>query len=139
VPAWVGWFQETTTLTFAMIPAAIGVAILRHRLHNIDRLINRTLVYAGLTGVLTLAYLALVTLLQSVVKPVTGDSKITVAMSTLAVAALFRPLRTRIQAFIDRRFTGRVRRCPNARVVRLDDTRSGRPRIAQPSLGERRA
>jgi len=104
LPAWVGWLQETTTLTFVLIPAAIGVAILRHRLYNIDRLINRTLVYAGLTGVLTLAYLALVTLLQTVVKPVAGDSKITVAMSTLAVAALFRPLRTRTQAFIDRRF-----------------------------------
>jgi hypothetical protein len=104
LPAWVGWLQETTTLTFVLIPAAIGIAILRHRLYNIDRLINRTLVYAGLTGVLTLAYLTLVTLLQTVVKPVAGDSKITVAMSTLAVAALFRPLRTRIQAFIDRRF-----------------------------------
>jgi hypothetical protein len=134
LPTWVGWFQETTTLTFAMIPAAIGVAILRHRLYNIDRLINRTLVYAGLTGVLTLAYLALVTLLQSVVKPVTGDSKITVAMSTLAVAALFRPLRTRIQAFIDRRFTGRSTTLPkrSSRSPRRYAIRSTSNRSAQP-------
>ncbi|MGI8408162.1 MAG: hypothetical protein ACR2L3_06595 [Actinomycetota bacterium] len=103
-PAWVSLIQSTTPLTFVLIPAAIGIAILRYRLYNIDRLINRTLVYAGLTGILTLAYLALITVLQGLVSPLSGDSELTVAISTLAVAALFRPLRSRVQAFIDKRF-----------------------------------
>ena len=104
LPLWVLWLQESTIVSYILIPIAIGIAILRHRLYNIDRLINRALVYTGLTGVLTLAYLLLVTLLQSVLKPIAGNSDITVAMSTLAVAALFRPVRSSIQAFIDRRF-----------------------------------
>ena len=104
VPRWILWLQEATILSFILIPVAIGIAILRHRLYNIDRLINRALVYAGLTGVLSLAYLLLVAVFQSVLKPIAGDSDITVAMSTLAVAALFRPMRSRVQGFIDRRF-----------------------------------
>jgi hypothetical protein len=87
-----------------LIPIAIGVAILRHRLYDIDLIINRTLVYGLLTATLTGAYLLVVTLLQSILRPVTGPSEMAVAGSTLAVAALFQPARVRIQAFIDRRF-----------------------------------
>jgi hypothetical protein len=85
------------------VPSAVGVAILRYRLYELDLIVNRTLVYAVLTGVLASAYLAIVVVLQSF-SPVGTDSDLAVAGSTLAVAALFRPLRARIQTFIDRRF-----------------------------------
>ncbi|MDQ3963818.1 MAG: hypothetical protein M3277_07910 [Actinomycetota bacterium] len=86
------------------VPISIGVAILRYRLYEIDLIINRTLVYAVLTAVLLGSYLLIVVALSRILDPVTRDSDIAVAASTLAVAALFRPLRARIQAFIDRRF-----------------------------------
>ena len=89
---------------FVLIPVAIGVAILKHRLYDIDLIINRALVYGLLTAGLTIAYLVMVTLFQNVLRPVTGQSELAVAGSTLAVAALFRPSRLRTQAFIDRRF-----------------------------------
>lgn len=103
-PGWLSAIQSMTILSLALIPAAIGVAILRYRLYNIDRLVNRTLVYTALTALLAVAYLLVVTIVQRVVRPFAGDAEITVAISTLAVAALFRPLRSWIQAFIDRRF-----------------------------------
>jgi len=86
------------------IPASVAIAILRYRLYDIDLVINRTLVYAILTGLLALAYVGIVVVLQGILAPVTRDSDLAVAGSTLAVAALFRPLRTRVQGFIDRRF-----------------------------------
>lgn len=86
------------------LPASIATAVMRHRLYDVDLVINRTLVYAGLTAVLALAYLGIVVVLQQLLAPVTADSDIAVAGSTLAVAALFRPLRARVQIFIDRRF-----------------------------------
>ena len=103
-PAWTGPFGRIAAFSFVLIPIAIGAAILRHRLYDIDLIINRTLVYGLLTATLTGAYLLVVTLLQSILRPVTGPSELAVAGSTLAVAALFRPARVRIQAFIDRRF-----------------------------------
>ncbi len=86
-------------------PIAIGVAILRYRLYEIDTLINRTLVYGALTATLVGVYVGSIVVLQGLVRALTGqESQLAIVASTLAVAALFNPLRGRIQGFIDRRF-----------------------------------
>jgi hypothetical protein len=92
-------------LTATFLPIAAGVAILRYRLYDIDILINRTLVYGALTAALALVYIGSVATLQYAFRAVTGgDSQLVIVASTLAIAALFGPLRRRIQAFIDRCF-----------------------------------
>jgi hypothetical protein len=88
---------------FAM-PFAIGMAILRYRLYEIDRIISRTLAYVLITAVLVGAYTALVVIFGGPLARLTGGDTISVALSTLVVAALFQPLRGRVQSLVDQRF-----------------------------------
>ena len=91
-------------LALAALPVAAGVAVLRHGLYQIDLVIKRTLVYGTVTVVLVTTYLVLVLVLQLFLSPLTGTSDLAVAGSTLAVAALFRPVRNRVKEGVDRRF-----------------------------------
>ena len=89
------------------VPAAIGVAMLRYHLYDIDVVINRTLVYGSLTALLVLVYFGGVTATQAIFQRYTGQEEMPqlfIVVSTLIIAALFTPLRRRIQAFVDRRF-----------------------------------
>jgi hypothetical protein len=87
------------------LPTAIGIAVLRYRLYDIDVVINRTLVYGTLTASLVAVYLGSVVGLQRLLTPLTGEgNQLSVVASTLLIAALFGPLRRRVQGFIDRRF-----------------------------------
>ena len=103
---WLGWVSTVLVIVSVVgLPAAVGIAILRYRLYNIDVLINRTLVYGSLTAVLVAVYLGGVVLFQELFRTLTGQaSQLGIVASTLAIAALFNPLRHRIQGFIDRRF-----------------------------------
>ena len=111
VPAvWVAWWAWSVGFALYIagivgLPVAVGIAILRHHLYDIDLLINRTLVYGSLTAVLAGVYLVGIVLFQALFRTLTGqESQLAVVASTLAIAALFTPLRHRIKAFIDRRF-----------------------------------
>jgi hypothetical protein len=105
----VGWLREVgylpTIVGLVGWPVAVGIAISRYRLYDIDILINRTLVYGSLTAALALVYFADIVLFQALLRALTGqESQLAVVVSTLAIAALFNPLRRRIQGFIDRSF-----------------------------------
>lgn len=104
VGGWLRVFFGVVTMSFGLLPVAIGVAVLRYRLYEIDRIVNRTLVYAALTITLGLVYVGLVVVLGGLLRPVTGSNELAVAGSTLVVAALFTPARRRIQGFVDRQF-----------------------------------
>jgi hypothetical protein len=104
---WGNLLEDTVTLSFAGVPVAIGFAVLKYRLYDIDVVINRTLVYGALTAALVLVYFGGVAVTQAIFRSLTGQEQqpqLAVVISTLVIAALFTPLRRRIQAFIDRRF-----------------------------------
>jgi len=103
------WSAEASIMVISLallgLPIFTGIAIVRHRLYDIDLIINRTLVYGSLTVLLASAYVGGVVGLQAVFRALTGqESTLAVVASTLAIAALFGPLRRRVQAFVDRRF-----------------------------------
>jgi hypothetical protein len=104
-PLWFDLLFSVVLLSFGGVPLAVGIAVLRYRLYDIDFLINRALVYGSLTATLALVYVGGVVGLQSVFRAITGQgSTLAIVASTLAIAALFGPLRRRVQGFVDRRF-----------------------------------
>jgi hypothetical protein len=104
-PLWLQGLLFVMVLSLTGVPVAIGFAVLKYRLYDIDLLINRALVYGPLTAMLILVYVGGVVGLQAVFRGLTGqESTLAVVASTLAIAALFGPLRRRVQALVDQRF-----------------------------------
>jgi hypothetical protein len=97
--------DNAAAFSYTLVPIAVGIAILRYRLYEIDILINRALVYGPLTALLALVYAGCVVGLQAAFRTLSGqESTLAVVASTLAIAALFGPLRRRAQGLVDRRF-----------------------------------
>jgi len=108
---WLAWLLPTAltnlldAASITVLYVAVGIAILRYRLYDIDIIVNRTLVYGSLTVMLVLAYVGSVIGLQFILRGLTGqESQLAIVASTLAIAALFNPLRRRVQAVVDRVF-----------------------------------
>ena len=124
-PLWLGLLQQVALVSFTAVPIAVGFAVLKYRLYDIDVIINRTLVYGSLTATLVALYFGSVVLLQGALHSLTGrESQLAVVASTLAIAALFNPLRRRLQGLVDRRFYRRkydARKTLEAFSARLRD------------------
>jgi len=106
-PLWQNFLEYSALLSFIAVPIAVGFAVLRYHLYDIDLVINRTLVYGSLTVTLVALYFGGVATTQAIFRTLTGQEQqpqLAVVISTLVIAALFNPLRHRIQGFIDRRF-----------------------------------
>jgi len=103
-PSWLDILGYAALISFTVVPIAVGFAVLRYRLYEID-IIDRTLVYGSLTAVLGARYVGAVVVLQYVFRALTGSgSQLAIVASTLLIAALFNPLRRRVQNFIDHSF-----------------------------------
>jgi hypothetical protein len=126
-PSWSELLDVVTVLSYAGVPIAVGFAVLKYRLYDIDVIINRTLVYGSLSASLALVYFGGVATTQAVFRALTGQQEqpqLAIVVSTLVIATLFNPLRRRIQAFIDRRFYRRkydARKTLEAFSARLRD------------------
>jgi hypothetical protein len=105
LPLWLDLIEYAALLSITSVPIAIGFAVLKYRLYDIDIIINRALVYVPLSVMLALIYVGGVVGMQALFRALTGqESTLAVVASTLAIAALFNPLRRRVQALVDRRF-----------------------------------
>jgi hypothetical protein len=126
-PLWVELLFSLAALGFAGVPISIGFAVLKYRLYDIDVVINLTLVYGSLTAALVAIYLGGVATTQAILRALTDQTEqpqLAIVISTLVIAALFNPLRRRIQSFIDRRFYRRkydARKTLEAFSARLRD------------------
>ena len=125
--AWVVMFAG-----LGLMPLATGVAILRYRLYDLDRLVSRTIAYAVVTGGLVLVYLAINLALTTAFSSIASGNPAVVAASTLVVAVLFTPLRRRVQRVVDRRFD-RARYDSARTSARLLRAPPGRDRPAIPA------
>ncbi len=104
-PLWLALLQNMVLISYAGVPVAVGFAVLKYRLYDIDVVINRTLVYGSLTAMLVAVYYGSVVVLQYIFRALSGgESQLAIVASTLVIAALFNPLRRRVQGFVDRRF-----------------------------------
>jgi uncharacterized membrane protein YhdT len=127
IPLWFEIVLSLAGLGFAGVPVAIGLAVLKYRLYDIDVVINLTLVYGSLTSMLVALYFGCVATTQTILRALTGQTEqpqLAIVISTLVIAALFNPLRRRIQSFIDRRFYRRkydARKTLEAFSARLRD------------------